>query len=212
MADVQERFDDPVWNGILTRVLKPSRYIGGEWNEVLKDPASVDVTFALGFPDVYEIGMSHPGYRILYSLLNDRDDTAAERVFCPWPDMAQELRDHGFPLASLETGRALNRFDVVGFSLQYEMTFTNVLEMLDLGDIPLRSADRGGTDPLVVVGGPVVFNIEPLADFVDLVFVGDAEEMIRSNWQPDSCQNIPASVLFWRMLFPEYGYLRGLHQ
>ena len=178
MAHVHERFDDPVWDGILTRVLKPSRYIGGEWNEVLKDPASIDLTFALGFPDVYEIGMSHLGYRILYSLLNDRADTAAERVFCPWPDMAHELRDHGFPLTSLETGRALNRFDVVGFSLQYEMTFTNVLEMLDLGGIPLRSADRGETDPLVVVGGPVVFNAEPLADFVDLVFVGDGEEMI----------------------------------
>jgi len=178
MSRPQERFDDPVWNGILTRVLKPSRYIGGEWNEVLKDPTTVDLTFALGFPDVYEIGMSHLGYRILYSLLNDRDDTAAERVFCPWPDMAQELRDHGFPLSSLETGRPLNRFDVVGFSLQYEMTFTNVLEMLDLGGIPLRSVDRGDDDPLVVVGGPVVFNVEPLADFVDLVFVGDGEEMI----------------------------------
>jgi len=178
MAQAPERFDDPVWNGILTRVLKPSRYIGGEWNEVLKDPAQVDLTFALGFPDVYEIGMSHLGYRILYSLLNDRDDTAAERVFCPWPDMARELRDHGFPLASLETGRPLDRFDVVGFSLQYEMTFTNVLEMLDLGGIPLRSSDRSESDPLIVVGGPVVFNVEPLADFVDLVFVGDGEEMI----------------------------------
>ncbi len=173
-----DRFDDPVWGGILTRVLRPSRYIGGEWNEVVKDPASVDLTFALGFPDVYEIGMSHLGYRILYSLLNDRGDTAAERVFCPWPDMAQELRDHDLPLCSLESGRPLRDFDVVGFSLQYEMTFTNVLEMLDLAGIPLRSADRGETDPLIVVGGPVVFNVEPLADFVDLVFVGDGEEMI----------------------------------
>ena len=178
MALPCERFDDPVWDGILTRVLKPSRYIGGEWNEVQKDPATVELTFALGFPDVYEIGMSHLGYRILYSLLNDRDETAAERVFCPWPDMAHELREHDLPLTSLETGRALKDFDVVGFSLQYEMTFTNVLEMLDLGRIPLRSADRQEHDPLVVVGGPVVFNVEPLADFVDLVFVGDGEEMI----------------------------------
>ncbi len=174
----QGRFDDTLWNGILTRVLRPSRYIGGEWNEVVKDPQTVELTFALGFPDVYEIGMSHLGYRILYSLLNDRDDTAAERVFCPWPDMAQELRDHRLPLASLETGRPLRDFDVAGFSLQYEMTFTNVLEMLDLGGISLRSVDRREDDPLVVVGGPVVFNVEPLADFVDLVFVGDGEEMI----------------------------------
>ena len=178
MQPRHERLDDPVWNGILGRVTKPSRYIGGEWNEVVKDPANVELTFALGFPDVYEIGMSHLGYRILYSLLNDRDDTAAERVFSPWPDMAQELRDHGFPLASLETGRPLDQFDVVGFSLQYEMTFTNVLEILDLAGIPLRSADRGDDDPLIVVGGPVVFNVEPLADFIDLVFVGDGEEMI----------------------------------
>jgi len=178
MADHTERFDDPVWDGILTRVLKPSRYIGGEWNEVVKDPERVELTFALGFPDVYEIGMSHLGYRILYSLLNDRADTAAERVFCPWPDMAAELREHGLPLSSLETGRPLREFDVAGFSLQYEMTFTNVLEMLDLAGIPVRSADRSEADPIVVVGGPVVFNAEPLADFVDLVFVGDGEEMI----------------------------------
>jgi len=178
MQHPHERFDDPTWDGILTRVLKPSRYIGGEWNEIVKDPASVDLTFALAFPDVYEIGMSHLGYRILYSLLNDRDDTAAERVFCPWPDMAGELREHGLPLSSLETGRPLREFDIAGFSLQYEMTFTNVLEMLDLAGIPVRSTDRVEEDPIVIVGGPVVFNAEPLADFVDLVFVGDGEEMI----------------------------------
>ena len=178
MQRAHERFNNPVWDGVLSRVQKPSRYIGGEWNEVVKDPDDVDVTFALAFPDVYEIGMSHLGYRILYALLNDREDTVAERVFCPWPDMAGELREHGLPLSSLETGRPLSEFDVVGFSLQYEMTFTNVLEMLDLAGIPLRSADRGEDDPLVIVGGPVVFNVEPLADFVDLVFVGDGEEMI----------------------------------
>jgi len=136
------------------------------------------LTFALGFPDVYEIGMSHLGYRILYSLLNDRDDTAAERAFCPWPDMADALRAERLPLMSLETRTPLREFDVLGFSLQFEMTFTNVLEMLDLAGIPLRADERGEDDPLVVVGGPVVFNVEPLADFVDLVFVGDGEEMI----------------------------------
>ena len=112
---------------ILPRVQRPSRYIGGEWNEVVKDHAAVDVSFALAFPDVYEIGMSHLGFRILYSMLNDREDTAAERVCCPWPDMADALRRAGRPLTSLEMGRPLGGFDVVGFSLQYEMTFTNVL-------------------------------------------------------------------------------------
>jgi radical SAM family uncharacterized protein/radical SAM-linked protein len=169
---------NPVFDALLGSVERPSRYIGGEWNEIVKDHAAVDLTFALAFPDVYEIGMSHLGYRILYSLLNDRKDTAAERVFCPWPDLADALRREAIPLSSLETGTPLRSFDVVGFSLQYEMTFTNVLEMLDLGGIPLRSADRAEADPLVVVGGPVVFNVEPLAEFVDLVFVGDGEEMI----------------------------------
>jgi radical SAM family uncharacterized protein/radical SAM-linked protein len=163
---------------ILPGVQRPSRYIGGEWNEIVRDHREVELTFALAFPDVYEIGMSHLGFRILYSLLNSRPDTAAERVCCPWPDMADALRRRGIPLTSLESGTPLGRFDVVGFSLQYEMTFTNVLEMLDLGGIPLRTADRGADDPLVVCGGPVVFNVEPLADFVDLVFVGDGEELI----------------------------------
>jgi len=169
---------DAVLDEILTQVQRPARYIGGEWNEIVKDHREVEITFALGFPDLYEIGMSHLGYRILYSLLNSRSDTAAERVCCPWPDLADALRRHKRPLSSLETRTPLSEFDVVGFSLQYEMTFTNVLEMLDLAGIPLHSAQRSDGDPLVVVGGPVVFNVEPLADFVDLVFVGDGEEMI----------------------------------
>jgi radical SAM family uncharacterized protein/radical SAM-linked protein len=169
---------DPTLERILPTVQRPARYIGGEWNEVVKDHEQVELTFALGFPDVYEIGMSHLGYRILISLLNNRSDTAAERVFCPWPDMGDALRRHDRSLTSLETQTPLRQFDVVGFSLQYEMTFTNVLEMLDLGRIPLRGAARDAEDPLVIVGGPVVFNVEPLADFVDLVFVGDGEELI----------------------------------
>ncbi len=178
MATSIEANDLAGLDAILPDIQRPSRYIGGEWNQVVKDHRKVDLTFALAFPDVYEIGMSHLGFRILYSLLNSREDTAAERVCCPWPDMADALREHRRPLASLETQTPLGSFDVVGFSLQYEMTFTNVLEMLDLARIPLRSAQRGDDDPLVVVGGPVVFNVEPLADFVDLVFVGDGEEMI----------------------------------
>ena len=172
------RGDELVFQELLAGVQKPFRYIGGEWNEVVKDRRGVDLTFALAFPDVYEIGMSHLGFRILYALLNAREDTAAERVFCPWPDMADALRRHRRPLATLETQTPLRDLDVLGFSLQYEMSFTNVLEMLDLAGIPLRARDRGARDPLVIAGGPVVFNCEPLADFLDLVFIGDGEQMI----------------------------------
>ena len=178
MSPLLARIRPMILDEILREVQRPARYIGGEWNEVVKDHRGVEVTFALAFPDVYEIGMSHLGFRILYSLLNNREDTAAERVCCPWPDMGDALRRGGRPLTSLETQTPLGEFDVVGFSLQYEMTFTNVLEMLDLARIPLRSADRGADDPLVVAGGPVVFNVEPLADFLDLVFIGDGEEQI----------------------------------
>ncbi len=172
------RDDEALFERILSEVQRPLRYIGGEWNEIVKDHRDVDVTFALAFPDVYEIGMSHLGFRILYSMLNARADTAAERVFCPWPDMADALRRRRRPLSTLETGTPLRDLDVVGFSLQYEMTFSNVLEMLDLAGIPLRASARGDTDPLVAAGGPVVFNCEPIADFLDVVLVGDAEELL----------------------------------
>ena len=172
------RDDELSFRELLAGVQKPTRYIGGEWNEIVKDHRDVALTFALAFPDVYEIGMSHLGFRILYPLLNARDDVAAERVFCPWPDMADALRRHNRPLATLETATPLASMDIVGFSLQYEMTFTNVLEMLDLSGIPLRASQRGECDPLVVAGGPVVFNCEPIADFLDFVFIGDAEELL----------------------------------
>ncbi len=172
------RDEEAVFRELLAGVQKPTRYIGGEWNEIVKDHRSVALTFALAFPDVYDIGMSHLGFRILYPLLNAREDVAAERVFCPWPDMADALRRHNRPLATLETATPLATMDVVGFSLQYEMTFTNVLEMLDLAGIPLRASQRSDSDPLIVAGGPVVFNCEPIADFLDFVFVGDAEELL----------------------------------
>ena len=130
---------------------------------------------ALAFPDVYEIGMSHLGLRILYSVLNEREDMLLERCFAPWPDMEKALRDAGIPLCSLETRTPLSRFDVVGFSLQYELGFTNVLLMLDLAGIPFRSAARDERHPLVIAGGPVVFSPEPVADFFDLFLVGDGE-------------------------------------
>src|SRR5262245_18172399 len=170
--------DEAAFRQLLLGVQRPTRYIGGEWNEIVKDHRDVALTFALAFPDVYEIGMSHLGIRILYPLLNAREDVAAERVFCPWPDMADALRRTRRPLTTLETGTPLRAMDVVGFSLQYEMTFTNVLEMLDLAGIPLRAAERGERDPIVVAGGPVVFNSEPIADCLDAVLIDDAEEML----------------------------------
>jgi radical SAM family uncharacterized protein/radical SAM-linked protein len=161
---------------ILPRVEKPVRYVGGEWNTSRKDPDALRTRIALCFPDVYEIGMSHLGLKILYELLNRPSEWSAERVYCPWPDMEAELRSAGLPLASLESFTPLSAFDVVGFSLQYEMTYTNVLTMLDLGGIPLRSEDRTLEDPLVVAGGPTVYSSEPIAEFVDLFLIGDGEE------------------------------------
>jgi len=161
---------------VLARVEKPGRYVGGEWNEIRKDPARVRTKVALAFPDVYEIGMSYLGQKILYGLLNRDRDVLAERVYAPWPDLEKELRAAGIPLASLENGIPLRDFDIVGFSLLYELNFSNVLTILDLGGIALTSAERGEDAPLVVAGGPAAFNPEPVADIFDLVFLGDGEE------------------------------------
>ena len=171
-AEYRRRYEE-----ILETVERPTRYIGGEWNSVVKDHRDVRVTVALCYPDLYEIGMSHLGFRILYSLLNHREEFAAERAFCPWPDMQSALRRSRLPLASIETDTPLARFDVLGFSLQYELTFTNILTMLDLAGVPIRSADRRRGDPLVIAGGPIVFNSEPIADFLDCILLGDAEEL-----------------------------------
>ncbi|MDP2857236.1 MAG: TIGR03960 family B12-binding radical SAM protein [Bacillota bacterium] len=162
----------------LLDVKQPARYVGGEWNVIRKDPGCVQVKFAMCFPDTYEIGMSHLGSKILYHEINRRDDALCERVFCPWPDMEKQLRAHGRPLASLENGLGLREFDVVGFTLQYELTFTNILTMLDLGGIPLRSHDRREALPLVVAGGPCAFNPEPLASFIDAFALGEGEEVV----------------------------------
>lgn len=163
---------------VLPRVQAPGQYVGCELNAVSKDHASVEATFCLCFPDTYAVGMSQTGLHILYEVLNRREDTAAERCFAPWPDMADALREEGLPLCSLETCTPLGQFDILGFSLQYEMCYTNVLEMLDLGGVPLRSEDRGLGDPLVAAGGPCAFNPEPMADFVDVFLPGDGEESI----------------------------------
>ncbi len=161
---------------VLSRVEKPGRYVGGEWNEVRKRPGRVRSKVALAFPDVYEIGMSYLGQKILYALLNRDRKVLAERVFAPWPDFERELRAAGIPLASLENAIPLREFDVVGFSLLYELNYSNVLTILDLGGIPLTSAERGEGDPWIIAGGPAAFNPEPVADLFDLVFLGDGEE------------------------------------
>jgi radical SAM family uncharacterized protein/radical SAM-linked protein len=160
----------------IDRVAKPARYLGGEYLSVVKPAGDVDARMALAFPDVYDIGMSHLGTKIIYSVLNRHPRIAAERVFTPWVDMEAELRSRGLPLVSLESSTPLCDFDVVGFSLQYELTFTNVLTMLDLGRIPLRAADRGPEHPLVICGGPTASHPEPMAPFFDACYIGEAED------------------------------------
>jgi len=163
------------------RVAKPARYVGGEYQSVVKPWDGLTARVCLAFPDLYDIGMSHLGTKILYSLLNSAEDIACERAFAPWVDMERELRERGLPVVSLESARPLRDFDVVGFSLQYEMTYTNVLNLLDLSSIPLRSEDRTEADPLIIAGGPTVTHPEPVAPFFDAMLVGDAEAIL-----PDS--------------------------
>jgi radical SAM family uncharacterized protein/radical SAM-linked protein len=158
------------------KVKKPARYLGGEHGEIAKDWPSTFAKVCLCFPDVYEVGMSHLGFKILYSILNKHPRLLAERAYAPWLDMEQELRARGEPLRSLETFRPLSDFDVVGFSLQFELTFTNILQMLDLGGIPLRSSERQEHHPLVIAGGPTATHPEPLAAFIDAFLIGDGEE------------------------------------
>ncbi|MDD4601207.1 hypothetical protein SDC9_09024 [bioreactor metagenome] len=165
-------------NAILSRVMKPARYTGNEVNSIKKDHAVVDVTVVLALPDVYEVGMSNLGLKILYQILNKRADTAAERVYAPWIDMETEMRARNIPLFSLESFKPVREFDIFGFSLQYEMIYTNVLNMLNLAGIPLLAAERTETDPLVIAGGPTAFNPEPVADFFDLFVIGEGEEVI----------------------------------
>lgn len=179
---------------LLSRVEKPSRYTGAEHGSRRKDWAAVQARICLAFPDVYDIGMSHLGFRILYKILNDDPRTLAERAYTPWVDMQRELRGHGQMLLSLESARPLCDFDVVGFSLQYELTYTNILTMLDLGGIPLRGARRSDADPLVIAGGPAATHVEPLTAFLDAVVIGDGEEVateVSLAWVRDRRAGIP---------------------
>ncbi len=162
---------------ILQRVQKPGRYVGGELNSVIKDKNSVSLRYAFCFPDVYEIGMSHLGIKILYGLLNNREDIWCERVFAPWVDMEDEMRKSGVPLFALESGDSVKDFDMIGFTLQYEMSYTNILNMLDLAGLPIKAKDRNDLTPIVVAGGPCACNPEPVADFIDVFSLGDGEEV-----------------------------------
>lgn len=162
---------------LLDSVLKPSRYIGGEMNAVSKPFDQAELTFAFCFPDSYEVGMSHLGIKILYDIINKQPWALCERAFMPWPDMADGLRRENLPLFSLESRQPLSRFDIIGFTLQYEMCYTNILEMLDLADIPVYSSDRKD-GPIIMAGGPCAYNPEPLAPFIDVFQIGDGEDMM----------------------------------
>ena len=157
---------------------KPVRYIGGEINSVLKSHSLVDVKIALAFPDVYEIGMSYLGFKIIYEIINSRQDCLAERVYAPWIDMELLLKEKNLPLFTLESYTPLSEFDIIGFSVQYEMNYTNILQILELGKIPIFAKDRNDSDPIVIAGGPCTSNPEPLADFIDVFVIGEGEEII----------------------------------
>ena len=163
---------------ILMNVQKPTRYTGGELNSVLKNPADVDVRFGFCFPDVYEIAMSHLGIKILYYILNQREDTFCERVFTPWPDMEEQMKERGMKLFALETGDEVTNFDILGFTLQYELSYSNIVNMLKLADIPVFAKNRTGNMPFICGGGPCAYNAEPVADFFDFFMLGEGEEII----------------------------------
>ncbi|HPJ76256.1 MAG TPA: TIGR03960 family B12-binding radical SAM protein, partial [Clostridia bacterium] len=162
----------------LMNVEKPARYTGGEFNEIVKDHEKMLSSYAFCFPDTYEVGMSHLGMRILYHVINNRDKTVCERVFAPWIDMEEQMRSHKIPLFSLETKKPVSDFDIVGFTLQYEMSYTNVLNMMDLSNIPIRREDRNETHPIIMAGGPCSVNPETLYDIMDIFIIGEAEEVI----------------------------------
>ncbi len=172
MANFKTQYED-----CLRRVQKPARYIGNEFGSVHKEKTDDMMSFAFCFPDVYEVGMSHLGMKILYHMLNERDDTVCERVFAPWGDMEDEMRGRAIPLLSMESYTPVREFDIVGFTLQYEMSYSNVVNMLDLAGIPLRTSERGAGDPFVCCGGPCAYHAEPLAELVDFFILGEGEEV-----------------------------------
>src|SRR3954463_15567821 len=168
----------PVLDRLILSAQKPSRYAGGELNAVRKDLSRARVTWALAFPDTYEVGMSNVGFRLLYHALNERPDVACERVFMPWADMEAALKAERLPLFSIESRASVRDFDILGFTLQFELCYTTVLAMLDLGDIPLEAKDGRRDDPLILGGGPCTYGPEPVADFFDAFVIGEGEEVV----------------------------------
>lgn len=183
-------------NSLLLTVRKPARYIGGEWNSVKKEWTPDKVKVLLAFPEVYEVGMSYLGLKILYGILNKRDDCLAERAFSPWPDFEDVLRKNNINLFSLESRKPIKEFDIIGFSLAYELNYTNILNLLDLGNIPVKSSERGDGCPLIIAGGPACFNPEPMAEFIDAFVIGDGEEAINEiieTYKVSRCQSVKVS-------------------
>ena len=168
----------PKVENLILSVQKPGRYTGGELNSVMKDKTSVDCRFGFCFPDVYEIGMSHLGMKILYHGLNKRPDTWCERVFAPWVDMEEEMRNHNMRLFALESGDEVKDFDILGFSLSYELAYSNVINMLDLAGIPILAKDRTEDDPIICAGGLCAYNAEPIAEVFDFMTLGEGEEIL----------------------------------
>ncbi|MDD5095125.1 MAG: TIGR03960 family B12-binding radical SAM protein [Dehalococcoidia bacterium] len=195
---------------ILPNVMRPARYTGGEWNSIIKDWDSIDLRIALAYPDAYEIGMSNMGISILYDILNRRPDILAERVFAPWVDMASEMRRAGIGLFSLESKRPLGDFDIIGFSLGYELTYTNVLNMLDLAQIPVLAAERNDDRfPLVIAGGSCALNPEPMSDFIDLFVVGEGEEVILE--LVEAFRKLKKDGAKKRQMLEELAWIRGVY-
>jgi radical SAM family uncharacterized protein len=205
----------PQLEPVLTSVRKPARYIGGEGNIVVKDPAGVDSAWLLVYPDAYEVGQPNQGIQILYEVLNEQPSTAAERGYAPWPDMEVVLRDRGLPFFSLEQHLPMSAFDVVAFSLSTELGYTNLLNCLELGRIPLRAEDRADDDPLIVIGGHASFNPEPLAAFVDVACAGDGEEFaleldaVVKQWRKDGWTR---KELLERILAVEGAYVPAFYE
>lgn len=169
---------EKTYRDLLHNVEKPSRYSGNEWNLIKKDLSKVDVSLLLAFPDIYEVAMSHLGFKILYHVINSREEFVAERVNAPWVDFEKELKNNNLTLKSLESQEDMNKFDIVGFTLQYEMSYTNILNMLHLGKIPVLCKDRDDSHPLIIAGGPCAFNPEPLHNIMDVFVIGEGEEVI----------------------------------
>lgn len=167
---------------ILLSIEKPARYIGNEVNSIMKNKNEVDIRFAMCFPDVYEIGMSHLGIQILYDMFNRRDDVWCERVYSPWTDLDTIMRKEGIPLFALESQDPIREFDFLGITIQFEMCYTNILQILELSQIPLHSCDRAENDPIVIGGGPCVYNPEPLAEFFDLFYIGEMAKLFMMNF------------------------------